>query len=52
MDLALTPELVEIQERSRRFCDEYLLPVELECELANGLPPEALDRLRLGVLEA
>ena len=29
MDLALTPELVEIQERSRRFCDEHLLPVEL-----------------------
>ena len=52
MDLALTPELVEIQERSRRFCDEHLLPVELECELANGLPPEALERLRLGVLEA
>ncbi len=52
MDLALTPELVEIQERSRRFCDEYLLPVELECELGNGLPPAALERLRLGVLEA
>ena len=29
MDLALTPELVEIQERSRRFCDEHLVPVEL-----------------------
>ena len=45
MDLALTPELVEIQQRSRRFCDEHLLPVELECELEGGLPPEALERV-------
>jgi len=52
MDLALTPRLLEIRERSRRFCDEQLLPVELECELANGLPQAALDRIRDAVIAA
>jgi acyl-CoA dehydrogenase len=52
MDLALTPELVEIQQRSRRFLDEHLLPVELECELAGGLSPETLRRIADGVVGA
>jgi alkylation response protein AidB-like acyl-CoA dehydrogenase len=52
MDLALTPELVEIQERSRRFLDEHLLPVELQCELEAGLPPETLARIARGVIDA
>jgi alkylation response protein AidB-like acyl-CoA dehydrogenase len=52
MDLALTTELVEIQQRSRRFLDEHLLPVELQCELEGGLPPETLARISEGVIAA
>jgi acyl-CoA dehydrogenase len=52
MDLALTPELVEIRERSRRFLDEHLLPVELQCELEGGLPPATLARISQGVRDA
>jgi acyl-CoA dehydrogenase len=52
MDLALTPELVEIQQRSRRFLDELLLPVELQCELEGGLPSETLAAISRGVLDA
>ena len=52
MDLALTPELVEIQQRSRRFLDEHLLPVELQCELEGGLPSETLARIARGVIDA
>jgi acyl-CoA dehydrogenase len=52
MDLALTPELVEIRERSRRFCDEQLLPVEQECEMAGGLPPATLARIHDAVIAA
>ena len=52
MDLALTPALLEIQERSRRFCDEHLLPVELQCELEGGLPDDVLARIHDAVIEA
>ncbi|HEY1480864.1 MAG TPA: acyl-CoA dehydrogenase family protein [Gaiellales bacterium] len=52
MDLALTPELLEIQQRSRRFCDEHLLPVELQCELENGLPGDVLQRIHDAVIDA
>ena len=52
MDLALTPELVEIQQRSRRFLDEHLLPVELQCELEGGLPAETLAGIARGVIDA
>ena len=52
MDLALTPALVEIQQRSRRFLDEHLLPVELQCELEGGLPPETLAGISQGVIDA
>jgi acyl-CoA dehydrogenase len=52
MDLGLTPALVEIQQRSRRFLDEHLLPVELQCELEGGLPRETLARISEGVIAA
>ncbi len=52
MDLGLTPELVEIQQRSRRFLDDHLLPVELQCELEGGLPRETLARIGEGVIDA
>ena len=37
MDLRLTPDLIEIRERSRRFCDEWLIPFEQETEEAGSL---------------
>ena len=36
MDLRLTPDLIEIRERSRAFCDEWLIPFEQETEEAGG----------------
>ena len=53
MDLALTPELVEIQERSRRFCDEYLLPVELAVRAGRtACRPRRSTGCGRGVLDA
>ena len=43
MDLALTPKQLEIRERSRRYCDEHLLPLELTCDEQDGLTREQLD---------
>ena len=43
MDLRLTPDLIEIRERSRHFCDEWLVPFESETELL-ALLPEAFAR--------
>ena len=52
MDLRLTPDLIEIRERSRRFCDEWLIPFEHETEEAGSLSPASYGRIREAVLEA
>ena len=52
MDLRLTPDLLEIRDRSRRFCDEWLVPFESETEEAGSLSPESYARIRQAVLEA
>ena len=52
MDLRLTPDLIEIRERSRRFCDEWLIPFEQETEEAGGLSMESYGRIRQAVLDA
>ena len=52
MDLRLTPDLIEIRERSRRFCDEWLIPFEHETEEAGSLSMESYARIREAVLEA
>ena len=52
MDLRLTPDLIEIRERSRRFCDEWLIPFELETEEAGSLSMESYARIRQAVLDA
>ena len=52
MDLRLTPDLIEIRERSRRFCDEWLIPFENETEEAGSLPAESYGRIRTAVLDA
>ena len=46
MDLRLTPDLIEIRERSRRFCDEWLIPFENETEEAGSLSMESYARIR------
>ncbi len=46
MDLRLTPDLIEIRERSRRFCDEWLIPFEHETEEAGSLSMESYGRIR------
>ena len=52
MDLRLTPDLIEIRERSRRFCDDWLIPFELETEEAGSLSMESYGRIRQAVLDA
>ena len=52
MDLRLTPDLIEIRERSRAFCDEWLIPFEQETEEAGGLSMESYGRIREAVLDA
>ena len=52
MDLRLTPDLIEIRERSRRFCDEWLIPFEHETEEAGSLSMESYARIRQAVLDA
>ena len=42
MDLSLNAREVEIQQRSRRFCDDILLPLELPCDEQDGLSPAEL----------
>ena len=51
MDLALSPEDRDMQERARAFCQRYLLPFEDECERNQGLSAESLARIRAAVLE-
>ncbi|MEX2011365.1 MAG: acyl-CoA dehydrogenase family protein [Chloroflexota bacterium] len=47
MDFALTPPLLELQERARRFVREELQPREVEFERANGrLPREWGNAIR------
>ena len=52
MDLRLSAHEQEIQRRSRRFCDEFLLPVEVLCDEQDGLTPEQLAPVYRGVLDA
>ncbi len=52
MDLNLSAHELEIQQRSRRFCDEHLLPLEIQCDEQDGLTPEQLAPTYQGVLAA
>ena len=51
MNLELTPEDRDLQERAREFTEQYLFPYELECEEHAGLPDETLSLIRKAVLE-
>ncbi len=50
MDLSLNAREREIQERSRRFCDEHLLPLEVPCDEQDGLSPAELAPAYAAVL--
>ena len=39
MDIQLTDRQREIQDRSRSFCDAYLVPLELACDEQDGITP-------------
>jgi len=46
MDLRLTPEDRELQQRAREFTEQHLFPYEQECEEGGGLSPESLAAIR------
>jgi alkylation response protein AidB-like acyl-CoA dehydrogenase len=53
MDLALTPDQLELQDRSRAFVRDVLQPLELEFERAGGrMPPEWGAAIRAAAIEA
>ena len=51
MDLRLAPEDADLQARARRFADEVLQPLELECEEHDGLTPESAAAAKQAVLD-
>ncbi len=51
MDLRLTEEDRELQDRARSFAETVLMPLELECEEHDGLTAESAARARAAVLE-
>ena len=52
MDIRLTPEDLELQERARDFTERVLIPLELECEEHDGLSAESLAAAKQAVLDA
>ena len=52
MDLSLNARELEIQQRSRRLCEEHLLPLEILCDENDGLTPEQLAPTYQGILDA
>ena len=52
MDLSLNARELEIQQRSRRLCDEHLLPLEILCDESDGLTPAQLAPTYQGILDA
>jgi alkylation response protein AidB-like acyl-CoA dehydrogenase len=51
MDIRLTPEDADLQARARRFADEVLQPLELECEEHDGLTPASAAAAKHAVLD-
>ncbi|MDP9184744.1 MAG: acyl-CoA dehydrogenase family protein [Actinomycetota bacterium] len=51
MDLRLTDEDAALQARARRFTDEVLLPLELECEEHDGLTANSAAVAKQAVLD-
>jgi len=51
VDIRLTPEDLELQQRARAFTDDVLIPLELECEMHDGLSPESFANAKQAVLD-
>jgi alkylation response protein AidB-like acyl-CoA dehydrogenase len=51
MDLRLSAEDRTLKERARAFTEEFLLPLELECEEHDGLLPESHAKVKQAVLD-
>jgi acyl-CoA dehydrogenase len=51
MDLHLSAEDRALKERARAFTEEFLIPLELECEEHDGLLPESHARVKQAVLD-
>jgi len=51
MDLRLTADDRALKERARTFTEEFLLPLELECEEHDGLLPESHAKVKQAVLD-
>src|SRR5919198_5847419 len=51
VNLDLTSEDRDLQERAREFTEQHLFPYELECEEQGGLPDETLSLIHKAVLE-
>ncbi|HEV8564438.1 MAG TPA: acyl-CoA dehydrogenase family protein [Actinomycetota bacterium] len=51
MDIRLTHDDRELQQRARDFTDQVLVPLEDECEEHDGLSPESLAKAKGAVLE-
>jgi alkylation response protein AidB-like acyl-CoA dehydrogenase len=52
MDIRLTREDRELQERARAFTEEHLIPLERECEDLGGLSPESHATAKAAVLKS
>ena len=50
MDISLKQEDRDLQKRAREFAEQHLLPLELECEMNDGLSPEATKEVHDAVL--
>ncbi|MDH3691070.1 MAG: acyl-CoA dehydrogenase family protein [Gammaproteobacteria bacterium] len=51
MDLTLTPQQLALQAKARKFCDQVLLPRELEVEENGGLPEASRPAMRQAVID-
>ena len=51
MDIRLSVEERALKDRARRFTEEHLIPLELECEEHDGLTPESHAAAKAAVLE-
>jgi acyl-CoA dehydrogenase len=51
MDLRLTSEDRELQERAKAFTQQHLIPLELECEEHDGLSAESHAKAKAAILE-
>ena len=52
MDLSLNARELDIQQRSRKLCDDVLLPLEIPCDEQDGLSPAELKDAYQAIIDA